>query len=86
MILSPTLKFYQQNFWNQIYITNEEFLSYGHHLDIVFFKSKDTVTNFQRILMGSEFDHVALILRNSKNELLVLEAIESRGVWVNEWK
>jgi len=61
-------------------------LSYGSHLDIVFFKSKDVVTNMQRVLMGSDFDHVAILLRDSKNELLVLEAIESRGVWVNEWK
>lgn len=61
-------------------------MSYGNNLDIIFFKSKDFVTNVQRVLIGCDFDHVAILLRDERNELLVLEAIETRGVWVNEWR
>jgi hypothetical protein len=36
--------------------------------------------------MRSEFDHVAILLKDNCDSVLVLEAIESRGVWINSWK
>lgn len=35
--------------------------------------------------MRSYFDHVGILLKNELDKIFVLEAIESRGVWVNEW-
>lgn len=43
------------------------------------------MASFHRFLMRSNFDHVGLLLRDSHDRLLILEAIESRGVWINEW-
>ena len=58
-------------------------LNYVNQLDIVFFRSKSPMASFHRFLMRSNFDHVGIFLKDSHNRLLVLEAIESRGVWIN---
>ena len=84
-IESSHCKLYNYNFWNRIYVSNQELLTYASHLDIVFFKSKATMASIHRLFMRSSFDHVGLLIRDSCNRLLILEAIESRGVWINEW-
>lgn len=85
LIRNPNQKINQQNFWNRIQISEQELKNYAHHLDIIFLRSKKPLSSFQRLIMRSNFDHVGLLLKDCNNNLLFLEAIESRGVWINTW-
>ncbi len=44
------------------------------------FKNKTIISKVQRIFTNSDYDHVALLLRTSSMQLLMLEATGSAGV------
>jgi hypothetical protein len=49
------------------------------------FKSKTLASNLQRILTGSSFDHVALLLKFPDGRLVLFEALRDTGVTVCDW-
>ena len=52
------------HFWNQIDISVEEFESFVGHLDIIFFRNRGNLSDLQRFLMGSYYDHVGILFRD----------------------
>lgn len=77
------MKIQGDNYWNKITISVKEMVEYANQLDIIFFRSKKPIASLHRLFMRSQFDHVGILLKDSYNKVLILEAIESRGVWVN---
>lgn len=49
------------------------------------FRGKNIASKFQRSFTGSEYDHVALLLRYGNNELVLLEATGKEGVGLCSW-
>jgi len=54
-------------------------------LDILLFRGKNLASKVQRSFTGSQYDHVALILRYGNNELVLLEATGKEGVGLCTW-
>lgn len=48
--------------------------------DILLFKNKSLMSKVQRIFTNSDYDHTALLLKTTSNDLLMLEATSNSGV------
>lgn len=73
------------NFWRYPYVLEDEFTQLADSGDILLFRGKDRVCKVQRAFTGAVYDHVALLLRTSRRELLVLEAVGDKGVNTVPW-
>ena len=40
----------------------------------------------QRVITGSDYDHVGIVLKNQKNEIVILESNSNTGVAFTFWK
>lgn len=60
----------------------EELKSVGDTFDIILFKNRTMMSKVQRILTNSDYDHVAMLLKTSSNELFILESSSNAGVSV----
>ena len=51
------------------------------------FKSNNSGGKITRTLTGSQFDHVAMVLKfeSDENELYLLESVGEKGVSLNKW-
>jgi hypothetical protein len=76
----------QKNFWKQEIISEKDFVLRADTGDILLFKSKTFAAKLQRSLTRCEFDHVALLLRYSNGEIVLLEATGKEGVGLCRWK
>ncbi len=54
--------------------------------DIILFKSKSLAARAQRLFTGSEFDHVAMVIRDPVYDILMYEALGKNGVNLTPWK
>lgn len=52
----------------------------GNTFDILLFKNKSLMSKVQRIFTNSDYDHAALLLKTTSNDLLMLEATSNSGV------
>lgn len=68
-----------------IRISEARFKSKADTLDVLLFRGKNIASKFQRSFTGSEYDHVALLLRYGNNELVLLEATGKEGVGLCSW-
>ena len=53
--------------------------------DIILFAGKTMMNRMQRLVTGSKYDHVALLTRDRRGRLQVLEATGSDGVTCCYW-
>ncbi|CAG9315016.1 unnamed protein product [Blepharisma stoltei] len=74
----------QKKFWRIARISHQEFLDEASSGDILLFQSKSLPSTIQRKLVGSKYDHVALII-NLKGTIMILEATRVLGVNVLVW-
>ena len=49
------------------------------------FRTKNTGATIQRVLTNSEYDHVAMVVKFRKKEIMVFESNAIHGVSVFEW-
>lgn len=54
----------------------------GDSLDILLFKNKTFLSKVQRFLTNANYDHVAMLLKSSTNELFIYECTSTYGVSV----
>ncbi|CAK93081.1 unnamed protein product (macronuclear) [Paramecium tetraurelia] len=73
------------NFFLQHTIPFDIFEKRAESLDLLLFKNKSIACQLQRLITNSEYDHVALLLRNNKNLLHVFEANSDDGVCIYTW-
>ena len=69
MSVSRTTKFWR---WDRI--TNAHFQAVAATGDVLLFSGKNLAAKAQRFVTRSKYDHVALLLRYSSNQLAILEA------------
>lgn len=69
MSISRTSKFWR---WDRI--TNAQFKAMASTGDILLFSGKNLAAKAQRLVTRSKYDHVALLLKYSSNQLAMLEA------------
>lgn len=60
----------------------EDLRSVGDTFDIILFKNRTMMSKVQRILTNSDYDHVAMLLKTSNNDLFILESSSNAGVSV----
>ena len=80
MSVSRTSKFWR---WDRI--TNGHFRAMAATGDVLLFSGRDLASKAQRFLTRSKYDHVALLLRYSSDQLAILEATSLEGVQVLLW-
>lgn len=80
MSVSRTAKFWR---WDRI--TNKHFTTLAATGDILLFSGRDWAAKAQRFVTRSKYDHVALLLRYSSDQLAILEATSLEGVRVLLW-
>jgi hypothetical protein len=68
-------------FWRWDRISNSQFKATASTGDILLFSGKNLAAKAQRFVTRSKYDHVALILKYSSNQLAILEAT-SLDVWL----
>jgi hypothetical protein len=61
-------------FWKACRLSEVAFRSAAQPLDLLLFTGKTMLNKMQRLVTGSRYDHVALLLRDSKGRLQLLEA------------
>jgi len=76
----------QKIFWKQEIMSEKDFILRADTGDILLFKSKTFAAKLQRSLTRCEYDHVALLLRYSNGEIVLLEATGKEGVGLCRWK
>jgi hypothetical protein len=54
--------------------------------DILLFYTENLGAKFQRILTNSDFDHVAMVVKLKKKEIMIFESNQMHGVSLYEWK
>ena len=60
----------------------EELYTSGDTFDVLLFKNRTMMSKVQRILTNSDYDHVAMLIKASNNELYILESSSNLGVSV----
>lgn len=69
-------------FWKQEQISEEQFLLKANTFDILLFKCKHFAGKITRLATGSEFDHVAMIVKFAAepDDVMFVEANNANGV------
>ena len=68
------------------WVLESEFVESCNSGDVVLFKSSHTYGKLQQALTFSDYDHVGIILKNKKNEVIIFESNSSDGVSFVFWK
>ena len=76
-IIRPSL---EGRFWRRDYISDETFRKVACTGDLLLFRSHSLAGSLLRCATGSAYDHVALVLRYSLDEIAILEATSQDGV------
>jgi len=66
----------QKAFWKESKISEQYFLDNADTGDILLFRSRNFASKLQRMVTSSNYDHVALVLRYSNNNIAFIEATE----------
>uniref|UniRef100_A0A0G4FD99 Uncharacterized protein n=1 Tax=Chromera velia CCMP2878 TaxID=1169474 RepID=A0A0G4FD99_9ALVE len=75
-----------KNFWRYNRIGEETFIQAAQTGDILLFRGKCRAAQFTRAVTGSLYDHVGMLLKTDRNELLILESSGGEGVALLPWK
>lgn len=75
----------QKYFWRRTRIAERDFAAVASTGDLLLFRSKSMASRFQRLVTRSHYDHVALLLRYSNGQLMLLEATAGTGVALVPW-
>lgn len=54
--------------------------------DILLFRSHAFMSKMQRVVTGSQYDHVGLLLRYSSGKIVVFESLNETGVGIVDWQ
>jgi len=73
------------NFWRYPQIRESDYVRRVESGDLLLFRSMDRVSKLQRAITTSSYDHVALLLRTQRDQVLVLEATGRNGVAAVPW-
>jgi len=74
------------NFWRYGYISAASFVEQSECGDILLFRGSGGRCQLIRSVTAGKYDHVALLLRNQQDNVMVLEATGSDGVSLIPWK
>ncbi|KAL4500404.1 hypothetical protein ABPG72_003355 [Tetrahymena utriculariae] len=69
------LRLEAKRFWRDDRISQKEFIEQADTGDLILFRGKSIEARLQRAFTGSDFDHVALVLKYSTSDLFVMEAL-----------
>lgn len=67
-------------------ISEKQFIQAAQTGDILLFYTKNTGAQLQRFFTNSDFDHVAMVVKFRKNELMIFESNQMYGVSIYDWK
>jgi len=67
-------------------ISEKQFIHTAETGDILLFYTKNTGARFQRFITNSDFDHVAMVVKFKKNDLMIFESNQMYGVSIYDWK
>lgn len=73
-------------FWKFERASSIEFLDLVETGDILLFRSQDIGSKIARGVIGSKYDHVALIIKYSSGKIALLEATNTDGVGILMWE
>ncbi|KAM3127923.1 hypothetical protein pb186bvf_019993 [Paramecium bursaria] len=74
-----------QDYYKKHLIHNRQFLEKAESGDIILFQSKCFGGKMQRLLTGSNYDHVGLVLKYQSGVVYILEATGQHGVGLFQW-
>lgn len=75
----------QKHFWRRTRISERDFAAVASTGDLLLFRGKGIGARLQRLVTRSYYDHVALLLRYSNGQLMLLEATAGTGVALVPW-
>lgn len=68
-------------------ISEKEFVRMADTGDLILFRGKAFESRLQRVVTGSEYDHVAIVLKYSTSDIFLIEALGGKIVrYQKEWK
>ena len=67
-------------------ISEKQFIQAAQTGDILLFYTKNTGAQLQRFFTNSDFDHVAMVVKFRKNDLMIFESNQMYGVSIYDWK
>lgn len=67
-------------------ISEKQFIQTAETGDILLFYTKNTGAQLQRFITNSDFDHVAMVVKFRKNDLMIFESNQMYGVSIYDWK
>lgn len=67
-------------------ISEKQFIQTAETGDILLFYTKNTGAQLQRFITNSDFDHVAMVVKFRKNDLMVFESNQMYGVSIYDWR
>ena len=73
--------------WRFDNISEKQFMEKADTGDILLYKTNNNPGFLTRTLTGSQFDHIAMLLKfeSDENEVYLLEATGNRGVSLQKW-
>ena len=72
-------------YWKALIMAESKFRRNAAPGDIILFRGKTMMNKVQRLFTNSKFDHVALLLRDKKGRLKLMEATGTDGVTCTYW-
>lgn len=67
-------------------IAEKQFIQTAETGDILLFYTKNTGAQLQRFITNSDFDHVAMVVKFGKNDLMVFQSNQMYGVSIYNWR
>jgi hypothetical protein len=67
-------------------MTERDFIKSAETGDIILFRTENFGAKLQRFFTVSDFDHVGMIIKLQKKDLMVFEANQMHGVAIYNWK
>ena len=74
VVIPKRVQYDDQHFYKYKCITMDYFIKKAETGDLLLFTSKTFTSTMQRVVTGSEYDHVGVILRYTNSRLMILEA------------
>mmetsp|Transcript_935 Transcript_935/g.2208 ORF Transcript_935/g.2208 Transcript_935/m.2208 type:complete len:347 (+) Transcript_935:2967-4007(+) len=76
----------EKQWWRFDTITERQFSSIATTGDILLFHNRSKLSILTRVLINSNYDHVAMVLRYSSGRILLFEATQGSGVTLLDWE
>lgn len=72
-------------FWRKDYFSEKEFRDTSETGDIILMRGRENTAALQRAITQDEFDHIAIVLKNVRHDVLLFEANGGVGVGIMPW-